>query len=221
MSDIVPDDAIELYFWTTPNGFKITIMLEELGVPYRGHLVNISKDEQFTPAFLKISPNNKIPAIVDLDGPDGQPLSIFESGAILQYLGRKYSAFYPTTERIKADVDQWLFWQVGGLGPMSGTYLHFNKYAAVKIPYAIDRYANEVSRLFGVMNKRLADRPYLASDYSIADIACFPWIRRWPELGQDLNAFPNLKGWLDRIEARPAVQRGLTASERATAASRA
>lgn len=213
MVDDTSEDLIDLYFWTTPNGFKIAIMLEELGLAYRGHLVDIGKGEQFDPKFLAISPNNKIPAIVDPDGPDGQPLPLFESGAILQYLGRKYSAFYPTNERKKADVDQWLFWQVGGLGPMLGQALHFRKYAKEKIPYGIERYTAEVVRLFGVMDRRLADRPFLAGEYSIADIACYPWISRWPELGVDIGDYPNIKSWLERISARPAVKRGLEAAQ--------
>lgn len=208
------DEAIDLYFWTTPNGFKITILLEELAVPYNGHLVDIGKGEQFAPDFLKISPNNKIPAIVDPDGPDGQPLALFESGAILQYLGRKYSAFYPTNERRKAEVDQWLFWQVGGLGPMSGQALHFRKYATTKVPYGIERYTDEVVRLFKVLDKRLHGRDYIAGAYSIADIACFPWIRRHDDLGQDLADYPNIRTWFERIAARPAVVRGLAAGEK-------
>lgn len=208
------DEAIDLYFWTTPNGFKITILLEELAVPYNGHLVDIGKGEQFAPDFLKISPNNKIPAIVDPDGPDGQPLALFESGAILQYLGRKYSAFYPTNERRKAEVDQWLFWQVGGLGPMSGQALHFRKYATTKVPYGIERYTDEVVRLFKVLDKRLHGRDYIAGAYSIADIACFPWIRRHDDLGQDLADYPNIRSWFERIAARPAVVRGLAAGEK-------
>lgn len=213
MVDDISEDLIDLYFWTTPNGFKIAIMLEELGLAYRGNLVDIGKGEQFDPKFLEISPNNKIPAIVDPDGPDGQPLPLFESGAILQYLGRKYSAFYPTNERKKADVDQWLFWQVGGLGPMAGQCLHFRKYAKEKIPYGIERYTVEVARLFGVMERRLADRPFLAGDYSIADIACFPWILRWPDLAINLDEYPNVKSWMERIAARPAVRRGLEAAQ--------
>lgn len=213
MVDDTSEDMIDLYFWTTPNGFKITIMLEELGLAYRGHLVDISKGEQFAPAFLAISPNNKIPAIVDPEGPDGRPLPIFESGAILQYLGRKYSAFYPTNERKKADVDQWLFWQVGGLGPMMGQAFHFRKYAKEKIPYGIERYTTEVMRLFGVMERRLADRPFLAGEYSIADIACYPWVMRWPELDFDIADFPNINSWLERVSARPAVKRGLEAAQ--------
>lgn len=211
MSDDIQDDIIDLYFWTTPNGFKISIMLEELGLAYREHLIDIHKGEQFAPAFLKISPNNRIPAIVDPDGPDGQPLAIFELGAILQYLGRKYAGLYPTNERRKADVDQWLFWQVGGLGPMSGQCFHFRKYAPEPIPYGINRYTKEVTRLFGVMDRRLADRPYLASEYSIADIACYPWVKLWRDLAQEIEQFPHLKVWLDTIKARPAVQRGLSA----------
>lgn len=209
MPDDMNDDTIILYFWPTPNGLKISIMLEELGIAYRPRLIDINKGEQFAPEFLEISPNNRIPAIVDPDGPDGQPLAIFESGAILQYLGRKYSAFYPTNERKKADVDQWLFWQVGGLGPMSGQCFHFRKYATVKIQYGIDRYTQEVTRLYGVMERRLQDRQFLAGEYSIADIACFPWVRQWKELAQDLTVFPHLTDWLRRIGDRPAVQRGV------------
>jgi GSH-dependent disulfide-bond oxidoreductase len=212
MSDDV-DELIDLYFWTTPNGFKVSILLEELGLGYREHLIDIGKGEQFAPEFLKISPNNRIPAIVDPDGPDGRPLAIFESGAILQYLGRKYSGFYPTNERRKADVDQWLFWQVGGLGPMSGQCFHFRKYAPEPIPYAIERYTKEVTRLFGVMDRRLTDRPYLAVEYSIADIACYPWVKLWRDMAQDLEQFPHLKAWLAAIKERPAVQRGLQAGK--------
>lgn len=207
-------DLIEAYLWTTPNGEKISIMLEELAVPYEVHMVDISKNEQFAPEFLKISPNNKIPAIVDHDGPDGRPLAIFESGAILQYLGRKYEAFYPQNERKKAEVDQWLFWQIGGLGPMSGQCYHFRKYAPVKIDYGIERYTKEVTRLYGVMEKQLSARPYLAGDYSIADIACFPWVQRWEGLGQSIDGTPYLKAWLHRIGAREAVKRGLAVCAR-------
>lgn len=211
MAEDTADDAIVLYMWTTPNGFKISIMLEEIGVPFRLQMIDIGKQEQFAPEFLKISPNNKIPAIIDPEGPDGQPVSIFESGAILQYLGRKYDRFYPLNERKKADVDQWLFWQVGGLGPMAGQALHFRQYAPERIAYGIDRYTGEVTRLFGVMEKQLAEKAYLAGDYSIADIACFPWVRRWEELGQDMRVFPKLSAWLSAIGARPAVIRGLAA----------
>lgn len=203
------DDPIVLYFWATPNGFKISIMLEEIGAPYEIKKVDISKGEQFKPDFLAISPNNRMPAIVDPDGPDGRPISIFESGAILQYLARKYDAFYPTNERRKAEVDQWLFWQVGGLGPMGGQCFHFRQYAPERIQYGIDRYTKEVERLFGVMDRRLADRAYLAGDYSIADIAAFPWVRPWKNLGQNLSAHPQLSDWFDRVSARPGVARGL------------
>lgn len=209
MQDDGQEETITLYFWSTPNGYKIPIMLEEIGASYRVEFIDIGNGEQFAPSFLAVSPNNRIPAILDPDGPDGQPLSIFESGAILQYLGRKFGALYPTSERAKAEVDQWLFWQVGGLGPMAGQCNHFRHYAAEKIPYAIDRYTKEVERLFGVMEKRLADRAYLAEDYSIADIASFPWVRTWRSLGQDLEKFPNLGRWLERIGQRPAVIRGL------------
>ena len=213
MEDDIPEQPIVFYFWNTPNGFKISIMLEELGVPYDVRFIDINKGEQFAPEFLAVSPNNRIPAIVDPDGPDGQPISIFESGAILQYLGRKFGAFYPSSERTKAEVDQWLFWQVGGLGPMAGQANHFRIYAQDKIPYAIDRYTKEVSRLFGVMDRRLADRAFLAGEYSIADIACFPWVRTWHKLAQDIDGFPNVKRWLDAIAARPAVERGLSVSK--------
>ncbi len=209
MANEIADDAIEAYLWTTPNGFKLAIMMEELAVPYHLRLVDITKREQFAPAFLKISPNNRIPAIVDPDGPDGQPISIFESGAILQYLGRKFDRFYPLNERRKADVDQWLFWQVGGLGPMAGQTFHFRKYAPEKIEYGIDRYTKEVTRLYGVMDRQLAEQPYLAGEFSIADIASFPWVRVWEGLGQDITQFPHLHTWMTTIAARPAVQRGL------------
>ena len=209
MQDDGDDEAISLYTWTTPNGHKISIMLEELGVPYSVTMIDIGKGEQFTPEFLKISPNNRIPAIIDPDGPDGQPISIFESGAILQYLGRKFDRFYPTNERRKSDVEQWLFWQVGGLGPMAGQCFHFRKYAPEKIAYGIDRYTQEVTRLFGVMDRTLGDKNYLAGEYSIADIACFPWVRQWKGLGQDIAQFPKLSSWMTTIAGRPAVQRGL------------
>ena len=200
---------IELYYWPTPNGWKITIMLEELGVPYEVKYVNIGKGEQFEPSFLKIAPNNRMPAIVDPEGPDGKPISIFESGAILQYLGRKFAKFYPADERARVEVEQWLFWQMGGLGPMAGQAHHFRQYAPEKLPYAIDRYTNEVNRLYGVMNKRLADREFLAGDYSIADMASIGWTRSYKNQGQDLEDFPHLKRWFDAILARPAVERAL------------
>lgn len=200
---------IELHYWPTPNGHKITIYLEEAGIPYEVHYVNIGRGEQFEPSFLKIAPNNRMPAIVDPEGPDGEPISVFESGAILQYLGRKFGRFYPTDERQRTEVDQWLFWQMGGLGPMAGQAHHFRQYAPEKIQYGIDRYTNEVNRLYGVMNKRLADREYLAGDYSIADMASFPWVRPYRNQGQDLEEFPNLKRWFEAIASRPAVQKAV------------
>jgi GST-like protein len=209
MQDDEQEETITLYFWSTPNGYKIAIMLEELGAPYRVEFVDLGKGEQFAPSFLAVSPNNRIPAILDPDGPDGQPLAIFESGAILQYLGRKFGAFYPSSERAKAEVDQWLFWQVGGLGPMAGQCEHFRISATEKIPYAIDRYTKEVERLFRVMEKQLSSRDYLAGGYSIADIASFPWARNWQALGQDIRNFPHVERWLARIAERPAVIRAL------------
>ncbi|MDK1375549.1 glutathione S-transferase N-terminal domain-containing protein [Sinorhizobium sp. 6-70] len=200
---------IELYYWPTPNGWKITIMLEELGVPYVVKYINIGRGEQFAPDFLKIAPNNRMPAIIDPDGPGGQPISVFESGAILQYLGRKYGKFYPADERSRVDVDQWLFWQMGGLGPMAGQAHHFRQYAPEKIEYAINRYTNEANRLYGVMNKRLANRPFLAGDYSIADMACIGWVIPHENQGQDLNDFPHLKRWFETVLARPAVQKAI------------
>ncbi len=200
---------IELHYWPTPNGFKISIMLEECGLPYKMIPVNISAGEQFNPAFLKIAPNNRMPAIVDPDGPGGKPISIFESGAILQYLGRKTGKFYPADERARVEVDQWLFWQMGGLGPMAGQLNHFKSYAKETLTYAIKRYDDEVNRLYGVMNKRLANRSFLAGPYSIADMACVGWVNLWERQGQDINAFPKLKKWLETVKARPAVQRGM------------
>ena len=202
---------IALYYWPTPNGWKISIMLEECGLPYQVDPVNIAQGDQFKPEFLAISPNNRMPAIVDPEGPDGEPISVFESGAILQYLGRKTGQFYPTDERARVAVDEWLFWQVGGLGPMAGQAHHFRGYALEKIPYAIDRYTNECNRLYGVMNTRLKQSSYLAGDvYSIADMAAVAWAtlaeRRQ---GQDLQQFPHLARWLETVKARPAVVRGL------------
>ena len=201
---------IQLYYWPTPNGWKISIMLEECGLPYQVIPVNIAHGDQFKPEFLALSPNNKIPAILDPEGPDGKPISVFESGAILQYLGRKTGLFYPLDERGRVEVDQWLFWQMAGLGPMAGQTHHFRIYAPEKIPYAIDRYTNETHRLYGVLNKRLADRDYLAGDYSIADIASLGWAKLWERQGQDIAEFPNMKAWLERLLARPAVKRGLS-----------
>jgi GST-like protein len=200
---------IELYYWPTPNGWKISIMLEECGLPYTIIPVNISRGDQFKPEFLAISPNNRMPAIVDPDGPGHRPISLFESGAILQYLGRKTGKFYPRDERARAEVDQWLFWQMANLGPKAGECSHFRRYAPEPIPYAVDRFTNEVNRLFGVMNKRLSNRDFLAGRYSIADMACVGWTRLWKRLGQDIDAFAHLKRWLERVQARPAVDRGI------------
>ncbi|HRD98414.1 MAG TPA: glutathione binding-like protein [Rubrivivax sp.] len=201
---------IEVYSWPTPNGHKIHIMLEECGLAYRAHPVDIGAGDQFKPEFLAISPNNKIPAISDTEGPDGKPISLFESGAILLYLAGKTGRFLPADTRGKYEVLQWLMFQMGGIGPMLGQAHHFRIYAPEKIPYAIERYTNEAKRLYGVMNKRLARSRYLGgADYSIADIAVFPWLRSWKNQGIDWNDHPHLKGWFDEIAARPAVKRGV------------
>jgi GSH-dependent disulfide-bond oxidoreductase len=201
---------IEVYSWATPNGHKVHIMLEECGLPYRAIPVDIGSGAQFDPAFLAISPNNKIPALVDPDGPDGQPIALFESGAILLYLAGKTGRLLPDDVRGKYEVLQWLMFQMGGVGPMLGQAHHFRIYAPQKIPYAIDRYSNEAKRLYGVMNKRLANSRYLGGPaYSIADIAVFPWLRSWKNQGIAWNDHPHLKGWFDEIAARPAVQRGV------------
>jgi len=200
---------IDLYYWPTPNGWKITIMLEECGLPYAVHPVNIGKGDQFRPEFLAISPNNKMPAIVDPDGPGGQAISVFESGAILQYLGRKTGRFYPQDERGRVEVDQWLFWQMGGFGPMLGQAHHFRIYAPEKVPYAIERYTNETNRLYGVLDKRLADREFVAGEYSIADMAIAPWAKLWERQGQNIEDFPHVKRWLEAVLERPAVVRAL------------
>jgi len=206
---------IELYYTGTPNGRKITIALEELGVPYNLHWINIGAGDQFTPEFLAISPNNKIPAIVDPEGPGGEPLSIFESGAILKYLGLKFGQFYPTDAREQVKVDEWLFWQVGGFGPMLGQNNHFSVYAPEKIPYAIKRYKDETHRLFRVLNDQLgrqfaAGREYVAGNgYSIADIAIFDWSNSYLRYEIDTNTFPHFGVWRERVAARPAVQRAL------------
>lgn len=200
---------IELHYWPTPNGWKVAIMLEECGLEYVVRPVNLAKGDQHKPAFVAISPNNKMPAIVDLDGPGGQPISVFESGAILQYLGRKTGMFYPTDERRRVEVEQWLFWQMAGLGPMAGQTFHFRVVAPEKLPYAIDRFTAETTRLYGVMDRRLADQEFLAGEYSIADMACVGWIKAWERQGQDIAAFPHVGRWLGAVKARPAVQRGL------------
>ena len=199
---------LDLYYWTTPNGHKITIFLEEAQVPYRIIPVNISKGEQFAPEFLKISPNNRIPAIVDHDPSDGgAAISVFESGAILLYLAEKTGKFIAQDLRGRTEVSEWLFWQMGGLGPMAGQNHHFGHYAPEKITYAIDRYVKETNRLYGVLNKRLKDREYIAGAYTIADMACYPWIVPWQRQQQNLDEFPHLKRWFEQIQARPAVER--------------
>ena len=199
--------AIDLYYWTTPNGHKIAIFLEEARLPYTIIPIDIGKGEQFQPEFLNISPNNRIPAIVDRDPADGgDPISVFESGAILTYLGEKTGQFLPTGARDKVEVLQWLNWQMGGLGPMLGQNHHFSQYTPEKIPYAIDRYVNETHRLYGVLNKRLSDREFVAGDYSIADMAMYPWIVPYEKQGQNLDDFPHLKRWFETIAERPAVK---------------
>jgi len=201
---------IEVYSWATPNGHKVHIMLEECGLPYRVHAIDIGAGDQFKPEFLQLSPNNKIPAVVDPDGPGGKPISLFESGAILLYLAGKTGKFLPQDTAAKYKVLEWLMFQMGGVGPMLGQAHHFRIYAPEKIPYAVDRYTNEARRLYGVMNKQIARHSYIAGDeYSIADIAVFPWLRSWKNQGINWNDFPHLKGWFDEIAARPAVQRGV------------
>ena len=199
---------IDLYYWTTPNGHKITIFLEETGTPYRIIPVNIGKGDQFKPDFLRVAPNNRIPAMLDTDpAGGGEPISVFESGAMLVYLGDKTSRFLPQALRPRTEVLQWLFWQMAGLGPMAGQNGHFNVYASEKIPYAMKRYVDETSRLYKVMDNRLADREFLAGDYSIADMACYPWVVPFKVHGQDLDQFKHLKRWFESIRTRPAVER--------------
>ncbi|PZQ49292.1 MAG: glutathione S-transferase [Rhodovulum sulfidophilum] len=211
---------IDLYFWPTPNGQKVSIALCEMDLPFNVKLVNIGAGEQFDPDFLAISPNNRMPAIVDPEGPDGQPIAIFESGAILQYLARKTGRFYGASERERVEIEKWLMWQMGGVGPMAGQAHHFLRYAPSMeppndLPYAKDRYRREVGRLYGVLDKRLADRDYVAGPYSIADMAIWPWTRGWQNQEQDLGKFPNMAAWLERVGARPAVQAGVAlAAER-------
>jgi GST-like protein len=201
---------IQVYSWATPNGHKVHIMLEECALPYNVVAVDIGTGDQFKPDFLAISPNNKIPALVDPDGPDGRPISLFESGAILLYLAGKTGRFMPADTRGKYDVLQWLMFQMGGVGPMLGQAHHFRNYAPEKLPYAIDRYTNEAKRLYRVMNDRLANSRYIAAaQYTIADIAIFPWLRSWKNQGIDWSDYPHLKGWFDEIAARPAVMRGV------------
>lgn len=207
---------IDLHYWTTPNGHKITLFLEETGLPYKIFPVNIGKDEQFKPHFLKIAPNNRIPAIVDHEPADGgEPLSLFESGAILLYLAEKTGRFIAQDLRGRQETLQWLFWQMGGLGPMAGQNHHFNRFAKEKIPYAIERYVNETARLYGVLNKRLADRAFVAGDeYSIADMAIYPWIVPHAYQGQNLDDFPHLKRWFESIATREATQRAYALAEK-------
>ena len=209
---------IELYYWPTPNGWKITIALEEMGLPYEVHLVDIGKGDQFDPGFLKIAPNNRMPAIVDPDGPGGAPISIFESGAILLYLARKTGQFYGANEREQVRVEQWLMWQMGGIGPMAGQAHHFLRYAPGRtppqvLPYAQDRYRNEVSRLYRVLDDQLSENRFVAGDYSIADMAIWPWVQGWDGQEQTLDAKPNLARWLDEVGARPGVKRGKAVGE--------
>lgn len=211
---------IDLYYWPTPNGWKITIALEEMGLPYRVHLIDIGAGDQFDPEFLKIAPNNRMPAIVDPDGLDGAPVSIFESGAILLYLARKTGRFHGTDDRSRIAVEEWLMWQMGGVGPMAGQAHHFLKYAPgleppQVLPYAQDRYRREVNRLYTVLDKRLRGRDFVAGEYSVADMAIWPWASLWEGQGQSLDDKPNLAAWLDRVGGRPAVQAG-----RAVAANR-
>ncbi len=201
---------IELYTWPTPNGHKIHIMLEETGLAYNVHPIDISAGDQFDPAFLKISPNNRMPAIVDTDGPEGKPISLFESGAILIYLAEKTGQFLPEAPRARYTTLQWLMWQMGGLGPMLGQAHHFRTYAPEEIPYAVERYTNEARRLYGVADRRLGETRFLAGDdYTIADIASFPWTRSHERQGVDFSDYPNVKRWFEEIGDRPAVQRGV------------
>ncbi len=206
-------DMIDLYYWPTPNGWKIPIALEEMGLDYNVIPIDINAGDQFSDSYLKISPNGKIPAIVDSDGPDGAPISIFESGAILQYLARKTGRFYGQSERERIEIEQWLFWQVGGVGPMAGQAHHFLVYAPKfdppqDIPYAKERYRKEVARLYKVLDTRLAGKDYICGEFSIADIATFGWVSLWKRQEQDMSDKPNVLAWLERMKARPALQRG-------------
>lgn len=204
---------IDLYYWGTPNGHKISIALEEMQLEYQVHPINILKNDQFDPEYLKISPNNKIPAIVDHDSFDGESIAIFESGAILQYLGRKTGQFYPSTERERIEVEQWLMWQMGGFGPMLGQNHHFSKFAPERLEYPTKRYQDETKRLYGVLDTQLSNKDFVAGAgrgaYSIADMAIFPWMLRYDWQGIDLNDYPHAKAYFERIQARPAVQKAL------------
>lgn len=201
--------TIDLYTWGTPNGRKVSIMLEEAGLPYSVHPIDITKDEQFAPDFLKISPNNKIPAIVDPDGPDGAPISLFESGAILFYLAQKAGVLLPKDARARYQVLEWLMFQMGGVGPMFGQAHHFRRFAPEQIEYGINRYTNETRRLYGVMDKRLSENDFFAGDYSIADVAIFPWAARHEWQGVELGDFPHVRRWFETVAARPAVEKGM------------
>ncbi len=206
----MPRSPIDLYSWPTPNGHKIHIMLEECGLPYRVHPVDIGQGDQFASDFLRISPNNKIPALTDPEGPDGKPISLFESGAILIYLAAKTGKLMPRGDRARYEVLQWLMFQMGGVGPMLGQTHHFRRYAPEKIAYAIDRYTNEARRLYGVIDRQLAGKRFIAGNrYSIADIAIFPWLRSWESQGIALSDYPHVEAWFDGIAARPAVLRGI------------
>ncbi|MGE5501613.1 MAG: glutathione S-transferase family protein [Ignavibacteriales bacterium] len=205
---------VELHYWPTPNGWKISIALEEMGIPYELKPVNIGRGEQFTPEFLKISPNNRMPAIVDPEGPDGQPISVFESGAILQYLARKTGQFYGETERQRVEIDQWVFWQMANLGPIAGNTHHFRQYAPSfikdqrQVAYGAIRFTNETNRLYGVLDKQLEVKDYICGEVSIADFACWPWVVPWRNQGQKLDDFKNLAVWYQRMADRPGVQKG-------------
>lgn len=208
-SSMPSDVDIDVYYWPTPNGWKVTILLEELGVPYVLKPVDIRRGDQFAPTFVAISPGNKIPAIVDRRPREcAAPLPVFESGAILMYLADKYGRFYATDTAQRSAITQWVFWQAAALGPTAGQVHHFREYAEQPVPYAIERFTNEINRLYGVLDTQLRDRPYLVGEYSIADIACWPWCRLWRHHGQDLAEFPHLEQWLARVGERPAVQTG-------------
>ncbi|MEM8664793.1 MAG: glutathione S-transferase N-terminal domain-containing protein [Pseudomonadota bacterium] len=204
---------IDLYYWPTPNGYKVTILLEELGLPYAVHFINIGAGDQFKPEFLAIAPNNRMPAIVDPDGPDGREISVFESGAILQYLARKHGKFYGRNERERVAVEEWLMWQMGGFGPMLGQNHHFNTYAPEAIEYAKRRYTDETHRLYGVLDTRLKDREFVADDYSIADMAIIGWANGWERQKMDIEEFPQVKRWMETMKARPAVARGMAVGQ--------
>lgn len=204
---------IELYFWPTPNGHKISIALEEMGLEYTIKPINIGKGDQFDPQFLAFSPNNRMPAIIDFDSADGKPQSVFESGAILIYLAEKTGQFMPKTPRGRIIALEWLMWQMGGFGPMLGQAHHFNEFAPERIPYGMERYSTEANRLYGVLDRRLAERDWVADEYSIADMAIFPWTRTYERQKVDIETYPHVKRWREAMLARPAVQKGMVAGE--------